>query len=56
MYAWIFRHLPGPLWVRLVISLLALAGIILLLMMFVFPWVSDQLGLWTESTIGLVTR
>lgn len=56
MYAWMFRQLPGPLWVRLLISLLLVAGIILILMMYVFPWVSDQLSLWTQSTIGLVTR
>lgn len=40
MYAWIFAHLPGPLWVRIVVSAALVAGVLLLLMEVVFPWVA----------------
>lgn len=53
MYAWIFRHLPGPLWVRILISLAMIAAAILVLMEYVFPW-ANQFSPWTDSTIGLV--
>ncbi|MEO9248186.1 hypothetical protein ABDK96_10875 [Citricoccus nitrophenolicus] len=51
MYAWIFRHLPGPLWARILICLVLAAAVVLLLMEFVFPWVST-VSPWTESTVG----
>ncbi|MDN5811496.1 MAG: hypothetical protein L0I99_00360 [Micrococcaceae bacterium] len=53
MYAWLFGKLPGPWWVRLLISALLAVLVILVLMEYVFPWVS-QYSPWTESTIGLV--
>lgn len=51
MYAWIFRSLPGPLWVRILIAVGLLAAVVLLLMEVVFPWV-DQFNLLNDSTIG----
>ena len=53
MYAWFFRSLPGPLWVRILISLVLAAVAILVLMEYVFPW-ADQFVPWTDSTIGMV--
>ena len=35
MYAWIWQHLPGPTWFRVIEAL------VLILMQFVFPVVSD---------------
>lgn len=50
MYAWFFNDvLPGPLWLRIILTLLLIAGIVLLLMEFVFPWLS------TYSPLGDVT-
>lgn len=41
MYAWFFNEvLPGPLWLRIVLALVLLASAVLLLMEFVFPWLS----------------
>ena len=37
MYAWIFRHLPGPLWVRIIIAIALILAVVYLLMEFVFP-------------------
>ncbi|MBM7847172.1 hypothetical protein JOE65_000400 [Arthrobacter roseus] len=51
MYGWIFTHLPGPLWARIMISILLIATVILLLLTIVFPWLS-QFNPLTDSTIG----
>ena len=37
MYGWLFRHLPGPLWVRIVLTVLLLAAVIVALFGWVFP-------------------
>ena len=37
MYAWIFRHLPGPLWVRIIIAIVLILAVVYLLMEFVVP-------------------
>jgi hypothetical protein len=39
MYAALWRVLPGPWWVRLLIILVAVAAIIAALVFWVFPWV-----------------
>ncbi|MGO1193532.1 MAG: hypothetical protein ACTMHH_06625 [Nesterenkonia sp.] len=50
MYSWFFNEmLPGPLWLRIILALLVLAAAVLLLMEFVFPWLS------THSPLGDVT-
>ena len=43
MYVWLWRHLPGPLAVRLLQVVLLLAAVVALLMLYVFPWVESQL-------------
>ncbi|MBB3115839.1 hypothetical protein [Corynebacterium bovis] len=43
MYAWIWRHLPGPTPVRVIEALVLLGAVILLLMEVVFPWVSTMM-------------
>jgi hypothetical protein len=43
MYAWIWRNLPGPFAVRLLIALLLIAAVIVLLMLVVFPWLEPML-------------
>ncbi|WP_432519577.1 hypothetical protein [Kineococcus sp. SYSU DK006] len=45
MYAWWWRALPGPWWVRLLISLLVAAGLLLLCFTVVFPAVADHLAI-----------
>lgn len=51
MYAWIFRHLPGPLWLRIVFSLVLVAVALVLMVQFLFPWMS-HFTQFTDSTIG----
>ncbi|WP_347109068.1 hypothetical protein AAHB33_00125 [Paenarthrobacter sp. S56] len=55
MYAWIFRNLPGPLWVRIVTSAILLAVVLVLMVQFLFPWFS-QFTTLTDSTIGAVQQ
>lgn len=52
MYGWIFRHLPGPLWLRILTSVALVAGVLVLLVQFAFPWFS-QFTTLTDSTIDL---
>jgi hypothetical protein len=41
MYAALWRLLPGPVWVRLIIVLVLVAAVLFSLVEWVFPWV-DQ--------------
>jgi hypothetical protein len=43
MYPWIWRHLPGPWPVRLLLALVLAAGVVLLLFTTVFPWAEQSL-------------
>jgi hypothetical protein len=43
MYVWIWRHLPGPLAVRLGETLLLLLAVIALLLFVIFPIVEPHL-------------
>ncbi len=54
MYGWLFRRLPGPLWVRILLSAVLIAAAVLVLMEYVFPWLAETslFPSFTESTIG----
>jgi hypothetical protein len=39
MYAFVWRHLPGPVAVKILIALAAAALIVVLLFGWVFPWI-----------------
>lgn len=43
MYGWIWRHLPGPLPVRLLVAAALVAAAVLLLFTVVFPWAETSL-------------
>jgi hypothetical protein len=43
MYVWIWRHLPGPLAVRLLQVLVAISLVSLLLLFVIFPWIEPHL-------------
>ncbi len=44
MYAALWRVLPGPWWVRVLILLVLLAVVVYALFTFVFPWVATYLN------------
>lgn len=43
MYGWIWRHLPGPVFLRVVEAIVLVAAVVALLMFVVFPWVEPML-------------
>ncbi|NSC22755.1 hypothetical protein FM076_16895 [Streptomyces albus subsp. chlorinus] len=43
MYGWIWRHLPGNVWVRILISTVLVVGVVFLLFQYVFPWAEPML-------------
>lgn len=51
MYSWIWRHLPGPLVVRLLEATVLLAGTVALLLIVVFPAVEPLLP-YSDVTVN----
>jgi hypothetical protein len=43
MYAWIWRHLPGAVWVRILWVLVIFALTVFVLFQYVFPWAEAYL-------------
>ncbi|MBS2531296.1 hypothetical protein KGQ20_00780 [Catenulispora sp. NF23] len=39
MYAFLWRHLPGPVYVKVLVALIVAAVIVVLLFGWIFPWV-----------------
>lgn len=50
MYAALWRVLPGPVWVRIVIVIVVVGLVLAALVEWVFPWASDTF-LPQESTV-----
>lgn len=51
MYAWLFRHLPGPLWARIVLTVLVLAAIVAVLFAWVFPAIAPLMP-FNDGMVG----
>lgn len=51
MYAWMFRHLPGPLWMRIVLTIVLLAAIIAALFLWVFPAIAPYMP-FNDGLVG----
>lgn len=41
MYGLLWDALPGPIWVKAILTIIILAAVFLLLMEYIFPWVSS---------------
>jgi len=52
VFSLIWRFLPGPAWVRIVIMLMVLAAIAYALMFWGYPWVAQLLETGDISTVG----
>ena len=50
MYAWLWRHLPGPTAVRVVIALALFVAVVAVLFVWVFPWIEPRLP-FTDVTV-----
>ncbi|MEZ0140187.1 hypothetical protein AB1285_15235 [Microbacterium sp. NRRL B-14842] len=44
MYAALWRLLPGPWWLRVLILLVVIAAVLYALLWYVFPWVSPLIA------------
>lgn len=51
MYAALWRVFPGPVWLRILLLLFLLAGVLFILATWVFPWV-DSIVNNQEATVG----
>lgn len=51
MYAALWRILPGPVWLRIIILLVLVAVVLFALVTWAFPWVDSLLGP-QEGTVG----
>ncbi|WP_172121174.1 hypothetical protein [Actinomyces faecalis] len=51
MYGWIWRHLPGPGWLKLFEALVIVAAVVLLLFQVVFPWANETWHLSGNATV-----
>ena len=51
MYAWIFRHLPGPIWLKVIESAILIGAVVAALFTWVYPGVQTYLELG-ESSVG----
>jgi hypothetical protein len=51
MYVWIWRHLPGPLAVKLLQVLVLVSLVSLLLLFVIFPWIEPHLPI-NQVTVG----
>jgi len=50
MYAWIWRHLPGPLPLRIVLATALVAAVVAALFLWVFPWLEPRMP-FTDVTV-----
>lgn len=55
MYAWIWRHLPGPVPVRLLVATVLLLGVVAVLFVWVFPWLEPRLPFTNVTVDGAET-
>ena len=52
MYGFIWRHLPGPAWLKAIESLILIAGVVDVLMQYVFPWANATWHLSGNADVG----
>ncbi|WP_165000919.1 MULTISPECIES: hypothetical protein [Micrococcaceae] len=51
MYGWVFAHVPGPLWLRIIIAIVLIVAVAYLLMEFLFPWLEEYSPLSPDVTV-----
>ena len=51
MYGALWRMMPGPLWLRIILLLLLFAAVLAALVLFVFPWLNTFVNV-NDVTVG----
>lgn len=44
MYAWIWNHIPGPKWLKVIEALIIFFLVVMALFLWVFPWLTEVIG------------
>jgi hypothetical protein len=52
VYSWLFHRLPGPLWCRILLSLVLIAAVVWVLFELAFPVLAPYSPFTTEVTLG----
>ena len=52
IYRWIWRHLPGPWWLKSIQALVLIACTVLVLFEVVFPWANETWDLSGNANVG----
>ncbi|MDR1825267.1 MAG: hypothetical protein LBR27_08090 [Bifidobacteriaceae bacterium] len=50
MYGWLWRHTPGPAWLKIFGALVAVAAIVAVCFTTFFPWISPRLP-FNQTTV-----
>lgn len=51
MYGWLWRHLPGPLAVRVVLAVLMAAAVVAVCFLWVYPAIAPHMP-FNDTTVG----
>ena len=51
MYGALWRLMPGPLWLRMILLVLLFAAVLAALVLFVFPWLNTFVNV-NDVTVG----
>lgn len=51
MYSALFRILPGPKWLRVILMLALFLGVVAVLFTWVFPWIAQNVAIF-DNTVG----
>jgi len=51
MYAALWRLMPGPVWLRVILFILFFAAVLAALVLFVFPWLNTFVNV-NDVTVG----
>ena len=52
MYSWLWRHLPGPWWMRVPVLVVAAALLVWVLFEWFFPWIEPYLPFQQQTVEG----
>jgi predicted MFS family arabinose efflux permease len=49
IFPWVWSVLPGPAWVKALILIVVLIGIVFVLFEYVYPWISVEFGIQDQN-------
>lgn len=55
MYGALYRALPGPAWLRVIMMLVLFAAVLTACALWIFPWVDGIINKPAEVTVGMAS-